>query len=55
MQSSTRYVIKQRLAWTKIHSDGVPVTHVCRHYVICNNKEGIPHKLPIYETRGQEE
>lgn len=34
MESSTWYVIKQRLAWIKMHQRGVPVTQVCQHYGI---------------------
>ena len=34
MQTSTWYVIKQRLAWIKMHQRGAPVSHVCRHYGI---------------------
>jgi transposase len=34
MESSTWYVIKQRLAWIKMHERGAPVTRVCQHYGI---------------------
>ena len=34
MESSTWYVIKQRLAWIKMHERGAPVTAVCQHYGI---------------------
>lgn len=34
MESSTWYVIKQRLAWIKMHERGTPVTEVCQHYGI---------------------
>lgn len=34
MESSTWYVLKQRLAWIKMHERGVPVTAVCQHYGI---------------------
>ncbi len=34
MESSTWYVIKQRLAWVKMHKGGAPVTGVCQHYGI---------------------
>jgi len=34
METSTWYVIKQRLAWIKMHERGVPVTQVCLHYGI---------------------
>jgi hypothetical protein len=34
METSTWYVIKQRLAWIRIHERGVPVTQVCLHYGI---------------------
>ena len=34
MQTSTWYVIKQRLAWIKMHERGRPVTEVCNHYGI---------------------
>lgn len=34
MESSTWYVIKQRLAWIKMHERGAPVTGVCQHYGI---------------------
>ena len=32
METSTWYVIKQRLAWIRMHERGVPVTQVCLHY-----------------------
>ena len=34
METSTWYVIKQRLAWIKMHERGVPVTQVCQYYGI---------------------
>src|SRR4030042_657299 len=34
METSTWYVIKQRLAWIKMHERGAPVTQVCLHYGI---------------------
>lgn len=34
MESSTWYVIKQRLAWIKMHERGAPVSGVCQHYGI---------------------
>ncbi len=34
METTTWYVIKQRLAWIKMHERGVPVTRVCQHYGI---------------------
>jgi len=34
MESSTWYVIKQRLAWIKMHERGAPVTAVYQHYGI---------------------
>lgn len=34
METSTWYVIKQRLAWIKMHQRGVPVTQVCAHFGI---------------------
>jgi len=34
LESSTWYVIKQRLAWIKMHERGSPVTEVCEHYGI---------------------
>ena len=34
METSTWYVIKQRLAWIKMYERGVPITQVCLHYGI---------------------
>src|SRR3990170_3413750 len=34
MQTSTWYLIKQRLAWIKMHERGAPVAEVCRYYGI---------------------
>ena len=34
METTTWYVIKQRLAWIKMHERGAPVTKVCQHYGI---------------------
>lgn len=34
MKTSSWYVVKQRLAWIKMHEGGVSVTGVCRHYGI---------------------
>ena len=34
MKTSSWYIVKQRLAWIKMHEGGVPVTEVCRHYGI---------------------
>jgi len=34
LETSTWYVIKQRLAWIKMHERGAPVTEVCQHYGI---------------------
>ena len=34
MESSTWYIIKQRLAWIRLHERGSPVTEVCEHYGI---------------------
>ena len=34
METSTWYVIRQRLAWIKMQERGVPVTQVCLHYGI---------------------
>ncbi len=34
MESSTWYVIKQRLAWIKMRERGAPVTVVCQYYGI---------------------
>ena len=34
METSTWYVIKQRLAWIKMHERDAPVTQVCLHYGI---------------------
>ena len=34
MKTSSWYVVKQRLAWIKMHERGTPVTGVCDHYGI---------------------
>ena len=34
LETSIWYVVKQRLAWIKMHEQGASVTEVCRHYGI---------------------
>ncbi len=34
METSSWYVIRQRLAWIKMHEGGAPMSEVCRHYGI---------------------
>ena len=52
METSTWYVIKQRLAWIRMHERGVPVTQVCLHYGI--SRKTFYKWLRLYEEGGRD-
>lgn len=52
METSTWYVIKQRLAWIKMYERGAPVTEVCQHYGI--SRKTFYKWLRRYEAGGRD-
>ncbi len=51
MESSTWYVIKQRLTWIKMHERGVPATGAPKHYGI--SRKTLYKWLRRYQEAGQ--